>query len=70
MQQKNPILYALLVILIIVPITVCIATALWNGVLTQVVSWAYPINVWQMTGLMVLYYIMFPGNKSTFKTKN
>lgn len=68
--MKNPIWKPLLTILIAVPLSVLIATALWNGILTQVVSWAYPINVWQMAGLMLLWYIAYPGTKQTLTTKN
>ena len=59
----------LAVILMLIPILVIAATFLWNTVLVEAVTFVNPISPWQMTGLMVLYYIMFPGNKSTFKTK-
>ena len=59
----------LAVILVLVPLLVIGATFLWNTVLVEAVTFVNPINPWQMLGLMVLYYIMFPGNKSTFKTK-
>ena len=65
--MKNPIWKALLTIFIIVPASVAIATMLWNGVLTQVVTWAGPINFWQMLGLMLLWYIMYPGKKPKLK---
>ena len=61
--MKNPIWKALLTIFIIVPASVVIATMLWNGILTQVVTWAYPINFWQMLGIMLLWYVMYPGVK-------
>ena len=66
--MKN-LLKPLAVILVLVPLLVIGATFLWNTVLVEAVTFVNPINPWQMTGLMVLYYIMFPGNKSTFKTK-
>jgi len=66
--MKN-ILKPLAVILMLIPLLVIGATFLWNTVLVEAVTFVNPINPWQMTGLMVLYYIMFPGNKSTFKTK-
>ena len=46
--MKNPIWKALFSIFVIVPLTVAIATMLWNGVLTQVVTIVDPINFWQM----------------------
>jgi len=67
--MKN-ILKPLAVILMLIPLLVIGATFLWNTVLVEAVTFVNPINPWQMLGLMVLYYIMFPGNKSTFKTKN
>ena len=66
--MKNPIWKPLLTILISVPLSVLIATALWNGVLTQVVTVVGPINFWQMAGLMILWYVMYPGTKDTLKT--
>ena len=66
--MKN-ILKPLAVILMLIPLLVIGATFLWNTVLVEAVTFVNPINPWQMLGLMVLYYIMFPGNKSTFKTK-
>jgi hypothetical protein len=66
--MKNTLIKALLVIGVLVPASVLIATMLWNGVLTQVVSWAYPINFLQMFGLMVLIYLIYPGQKPSFKT--
>mgnify|MGYP000090995404 FL=1 len=63
-------LAVLSILLVVVPLLVIGATFLWNTVLVEAVTFVNPINPWQMTGLMVLYYIMFPGNKSTFKTKN
>tara|TARA_B110001452_G_scaffold17996_1_gene14665 strand:+ start:247 stop:459 length:213 start_codon:yes stop_codon:yes gene_type:complete len=68
--MKNTLIKALLVIGVIVPASVLLATMLWNGVLTQVVSWAYPINFLQMFGLMVLIYMIHPGQKASFKSKN
>jgi len=61
--MKNPIWKALFMLLIMVPLAVVAATALWNGILTQVVTIVGPINVWQMAGLMLLWYLMYPGKK-------
>jgi|TARA_B100000768_G_scaffold133267_1_gene124039 hypothetical protein len=66
---KN-ILKATLLLLVAVPLAVIGATFLWNAVLVEAVTWANYINPWQMLGIMVLYYIMFPGQKSTLKSKN
>lgn len=66
--MKN-LLKPLAVILVLVPLMIIGATFLWNTVLVEAVTFVNPISPWQMLGLMVLYYIMFPGNKSTFKTK-
>jgi hypothetical protein len=68
--MKNPIWKAFFMLLIMVPLAVVAATALWNGVLTQVVTIVGPINVWQMAGLMLLWYIMYPGTKPKINTKN
>ena len=40
--------WALLIILVFVPASIFVATLLWNMVLVQVVTWANPINFWQM----------------------
>jgi len=66
--MKNPIWKPLLTLLIMVPLSVAIATMLWNGILTQVVTIVDPINIWQMAGLMLLWYIMYPGTKETIKS--
>ena len=55
--------WALLIILVFVPISIFVATLLWNMVLVQVVTWANPINFWQMFGLMALLYLIWPGTK-------
>ena len=68
--MKKPIVKALLMIFVLFPISVAAATMLWNGVLTQVVTWAGPINFWQMFGLMVLWYLMYPGKKPNIKKDN
>ena len=68
--MKNPIWKALFSLLVVVPLSVAIATMLWNGVLTQVVTIVGPINFWQMLGLMVLWYITYPGKKDTIKSLN
>ncbi|MBD44342.1 MAG: hypothetical protein CMC65_03770 [Flavobacteriaceae bacterium] len=65
--MKHPIWKPLLTLLIMVPLSVAIATMLWNGILTQVVTIVDPINIWQMAGLMLLWYIMYPGTKDNIK---
>jgi hypothetical protein len=67
--MKNNILKAVLLLVIAVPLAIIGATFLWNAVLVEAVTWANPINPWQMLGIMVLYYLMFPGQKSTLKSK-
>jgi|TARA_B110001450_G_scaffold189965_1_gene178149 hypothetical protein len=66
--MKNPIWKALFMLLVVVPLSIVAATMLWNGVLTQVVTIVGPINFWQMAGLMLLWYIMYPGTKDTIKS--
>lgn len=68
--MNNTLWKALLTIFILVPASVVIATMLWNGVLTQVVTWAGPINFWQMLGLMLLWYVMYPGVKPGLNKKD
>ena len=68
--MKNPIWKALFQLLIMVPLAIAAATMLWNGVLTQVVTIVDPINFWQMTGLMLLWYLMYPGKKPKVNLKN
>ena len=68
--MNNTLWTALLTIFILVPASVVIATMLWNGVLTQVVTWAGPINFWQMLGLMLLWYVMYPGVKPGLNKKD
>ena len=60
----------LLIIFLAVPLAVLTATYLWNVVLTEAVTWANPVGPWQMFGLMLLYYILFPGTKATIKSKD
>jgi energy-coupling factor transporter transmembrane protein EcfT len=62
--------WALLIILVFVPISIFVATLLWNMVLVQVVTWANPINFWQMFGLMALLYLIWPGTKVGINNKN
>jgi len=62
------ILSALGILLIIIPITIFGATILWNSVLVEAVTWARPVTFWQMLGLMVLFYIIFPGTKPKIKS--
>jgi len=54
---------ALAIILLLVPASVFVAALLWNAILVQAVTWANPISFWQMLGLMVLLYIIWPGTK-------
>tara|TARA_B100000963_G_scaffold160630_1_gene139762 strand:+ start:13231 stop:13446 length:216 start_codon:yes stop_codon:yes gene_type:complete len=62
--------WALLIILVFVPASIFVATLLWNMVLVQVVTWANPINFWQMFGLMALLYLIWPGTKVGINNKN
>tara|TARA_B100000900_G_C20541634_1_gene700736 strand:+ start:526 stop:744 length:219 start_codon:yes stop_codon:yes gene_type:complete len=68
--MKNPIWKALATLFIMVPLSIVAATMLWNGVLTQVVTIVGPINFWQMLGLMLLWYIMYPGKKDMINYKS
>ena len=61
---------ALISIFLLVPAAVFIAARLWNTVLIEVVTWAKPISFWQMLGLMVLLYIIWPGQKSSLNIKD
>lgn len=68
--MKNPIWKGLFMLLVMVPLSIAIATMLWNGILTQVVTIVGPITFWQMAGLMLLWYITYPGKKPKITTKN
>jgi hypothetical protein len=63
-------LLALVTLFVFVPASVFVATILWNSVLTDIVSWANPITFWQMFGLMVLLWIVWPGQKPKITIKN
>lgn len=63
------ILSALGILLIIIPVSIFGATILWNSVLVEAVTWAKPVTFWQMLGLMVLFYIIFPGTKPKIKSE-
>lgn len=64
------IIIALLVILLLVPLAVVVATLLWNNALVPAVTWANEINVYQMAGIMLLLYIIWPGQKSKITTND
>lgn len=63
-------LSALALIFIVFPASVFVSTLLWNMVLVEVVTWANPISFWQMLGLMVLFYIIWPGSKNKISVKD
>tara|TARA_B100000900_G_C20331734_1_gene614510 strand:- start:469 stop:684 length:216 start_codon:yes stop_codon:yes gene_type:complete len=66
----NKLLKALVMLLVVVPASVFIAALLWNAILVQAVSWANPISFWQMFGLMILFYIIWPGSKHSMIKKD
>jgi hypothetical protein len=43
---------------------------LWNATLVPAVTWANPVSFWQMAGLMLLFWIIWPGNKTKITMKN
>lgn len=63
-------LAALAIIFILVPIGILAATFLWNVTLVPAVTWANPVSFWQMAGLMLLFWIIWPGTKTKIKSKN
>tara|TARA_Y100000287_G_scaffold185477_1_gene188846 strand:+ start:4364 stop:4570 length:207 start_codon:yes stop_codon:yes gene_type:complete len=66
----NKLIKPLAVIFLLVPASIFVATLLWNIVLTSIVTWANPITFWQMFGLMVLLWIIYPGRKPSIKQDN
>ena len=64
-MNMNNIWTSLLMILLVVPASIFLATYLWNVVLTSAVTWANPVGFWQMFGMMVLFWIIYPGKKPT-----
>lgn len=67
-MNMNKIWMPLLTIFVFVPAAIFLATYLWNVVLTSAVTWANPVGFWQMFGMMVLFWIIYPGKKPTIKS--
>ena len=64
------ILLALGVLILFIPISIFGAAWLWNHVLVNAVTWANPVSFWEMAGLMLLLWILWPGTKAKIKTNN
>lgn len=64
------ILTALAIVFIVVPASIYIAALLWNITLVPAVTWANPVGFWQMAGIMLLLWILWPGTKPQITTKN
>ena len=63
-------LIALATLLILVPASIYIAALLWNVTLVPAVTWANPVGFWQMAGIMLLLWILWPGTKPKISIKN
>jgi polyferredoxin len=63
--MNNKILVILATMLIILPISVFATTWLWNTQLVPAIDGINQVNPLQMFGIMVLFYILYPGQKST-----
>ena len=63
--MKNVILKILLTLCIILPISVFGTTWLWNTQLVPAIDGFNEVNALQMFGIMILFYILYPGQKST-----
>ena len=63
-------LTALATLLILVPASIYIAALLWNVTLVPAVTWANPVGFWQMAGIMLLLWILWPGTKPKITIKN
>lgn len=63
-------LTALATLLILVPASIYIAALLWNVTLVPAVTWANPVGFWQMAGIMLLLWILWPGTKPKISIKN
>ena len=63
-------LTALALVFIVVPASIYIAALLWNITLVPAVTWANPVGFWQMAGIMLLLWILWPGTKPQITTKN
>lgn len=63
-------LAALATLLILVPASIYIAALLWNVTLVPAVTWANPVGFWQMAGIMLLLWILWPGTKPKISIKN
>ena len=63
-------LTALAIMFVLVPASIYIAALLWNLSLVPAVTWANPVGFWQMAGIMLLLWILWPGTKPQITTKN
>ena len=63
-------LTALAMIFILVPIGIFASTFLWNEALVPAVTWANPVSFWQMAGIMLLLWIIWPGTKTKITVKD
>ena len=63
-------LTALAILFILVSASIYIAALLWNLTLVPAVTWANPVGFWQMAGIMLLLWILWPGTKPKITTKN
>ena len=63
-------LTALATLIILVPASIYIAALLWNVTLVPAVTWANPVGFWQMAGIMLLLWILWPGTKPKISIKN
>lgn len=61
--MKNSIMLIILS-LILIPISVFMATWLWNTQLVPAIDGVNQVSMLQMFGIMVLFYILHPGVKS------
>lgn len=60
-------LTALAILFILVPASIYLAAVLWNITLVPAVTWANPVGFWQMAGIMLLLWILWPGTKPKIK---
>ena len=69
--MNTTILKVLITLAIILPISVFGTTWLWNTQLVPAIDGINEVNPLQMFGIMILLYLLHPGQKSTelFKSK-
>ena len=63
-------LSALAILFILVPGVIYITALLWNIALVPAVTWANPVGFWQMAGIMLLLWFIWPGTKPKINLKN